>query len=171
MLARYFLLSSLVALNTGCMFATYTSQDVRGEIAAFVPRLPLAHPMPGAGQDGARVIELKGKGSLFNDAPLLDEGWLHGKMTQAEYVEAISSINEAVGQSLVGSAGMYSSSDIPEREGRKAAAAAHRVAALNAIWQSKGVRFTFQRGEEHRALVARRTTERSTDTSLYLRIE
>lgn len=168
---KLLLLSSALLLSAGCLFGTYTLPDVRAEIAAEVPRLPVAHLMPGTLRGDARIITLRGMGSLFNDAPLLDENWLHSKMTQAEYVQSISSINEAVGQSLVGLPRMYSRADIQEREEGKATAAANRVAELNAIWQNRGVRFTFQQGREHWNRVDRQTTESYTDTILYLRME
>lgn len=169
--AKCLLLSSVILLHAGCMFAPYTSEGVREEIAEAAPRLPVAQLMPGTRQDEARIIVLKGTGSLFNNTPLLDERWLHGKMTQAEYVEAISSIDDAVGQSMVGTSRSYSPDDIPEREARKAAAAADRITALDATWRNKGVSFRFQRGREHQAMVNRRATERSTDTFVYLRVE
>lgn len=168
---KCFLLSSAMLLYAGCLFGSYTMQEVRAEIAAEAPRLPLAQLMPGTLRGDARIIRLRGMGSLFNEGPLLDENWLHGKMTQAEYVHAISSINEAVAQSLVGLPRMYSRSDIPEREKGKATAAANRVAELNAIWQNRGVRFTFQQGHQHWNRVDRQTTEGFTDTSLFLRME
>lgn len=171
MISKALMLSSIVLLHVGCMFGPYTPEGVREEIAAAAPLLPVAHVMPGTGQGEARIIVLKGTGSLFNTTPLLDEQWLHGKMTQAEYVQAISSIDDAVGQSMVGQSRTYSPDDVPEREDRKAAAATDRIAALNAIWQDRGVRFTFQRGREHQTRVSRRTSQRSTDTFIYLRIE
>jgi hypothetical protein len=160
-----------VLLHAGCMFGTYTSQEVRDAIAEEAPRQPVARLMPGTRPGDARIIGLKGTGSIFNDSPLLDENWLNGRMTEAEYVQAISSINEAVGQSMVGLPMMSSSDEIPEREGRKAAAATARVAALNDIWQNRGVRFRFQQGQEHGSRVDRRTTERHTDTFVFLRVE
>jgi hypothetical protein len=68
-------------------------------------------------------------------------------MTQAEYVRAISSINEASGQALVGSSGFYPTALVPARDEDRAAAAAVRVAVLNTTWEPKGVHFTFQRGK------------------------
>jgi hypothetical protein len=92
-------------------------------------------------------------------------------MTQEEYVQAISSINEAVGNSLVGLPKMFSSEEAGQREDLKASVARERVAALNAIWKMKGVRFTYQRAQGHETRVNRSTTARWTDTFLYLRVE
>jgi hypothetical protein len=133
-------------------------------------RQPVAHLMPGTRPDEARIIVLEGPGYMFNNGPLLDERWLNDKMTQAEYVEVISSINDAVWESLAGLPRVSSSDEARQREELKATVVAKRVEALNTIWEKKGVRFTFQRGQRRRIMTNQGDTRSFTETFLYVRV-
>lgn len=58
--------------------------------AGVVEQQPIAVMLPG------KVIKLTGSWGLFNPAPLINEGWMEGRMTQQEWVAFIESINAYV---------------------------------------------------------------------------
>ena len=128
----------------GCsssLLSPYTAEEVEGEIAKIVARLPMAEQMNGG------IIKLQGPNGFFNPNSLLDPNWLKGAMTADEYRDAINYINKCTAHTHVGLKKIFTPSDMPVREKLKSDAGMAAVQYLNDRYRS--VRFTYQPTNEN----------------------
>jgi hypothetical protein len=114
----------------------YTEKEIETYINKCQPRLPSAELT----DDG--VIKLTTNDGFFNASSLLDSTWLHGKITNTEYRQAIEHINQRVAQAMAGSMNNLSIAEIPKSQSTLLA-----VEELNAKYAGR-VQFSYRQNEQ-----------------------
>ncbi|CAF1236543.1 unnamed protein product [Rotaria sordida] len=122
----------------GCVSAvmsSYTQEELDAELAAFVPRLPMAVLMNGG------IIKLEGLNGFFNPNSLLDPSWLKDKMTAEEFYQAIDLINKRSAYTQVGMSRIYWVTEKVNRDRLRTEAGMTAVQEINR--RNPSVRFTY----------------------------
>ncbi|CAF1129677.1 unnamed protein product [Rotaria sp. Silwood1] len=125
----------------GAVMTPYTEAELDTELAAFVPRLPVAVLMNGG------IIKLEGVNGFFNPNSLLDPSWLKDKMTAQEFYQAIDYINKRTAYTQVGMSRVFLASEKPYRDQLRTQAGMAAVEEINQRHPS--VHFTYQQTAEN----------------------
>ncbi|CAF3866074.1 unnamed protein product [Rotaria sordida] len=125
----------------GAVMSSYTQEELDAELAAFVPRLPVAVLMNGG------IIKLKGVNGFFNPNSLLDPSWLKGKMTAEEFYQAIDLINKRTAYTQLGMSRVFFATEKPYRDQLRTQAGMAAVQEINQ--RNPSVRFTYHETVEN----------------------